>query len=132
MPRDPRKLRVFALANSLVPAIYEHTRSFPADERFGLVVQMRRAAVSIPANTVEGCGRRKTQDYLRFLSIANGSAYELGYLAGLSARLGMMAPDDADALSSQAGHIAASLTALIESLDGADDEPRPHARAPRA
>ena len=124
MPRDPRKLRVFTIADTLVPAIYEHTRSFPADERFGLVVQMRRAAVSIPANIVEGCGRRRTKDYLRFLSIANGSAYELGYLVGLSVRLGMMTRENADALSSQAGHIAASLTALIESLDGADDERR--------
>jgi four helix bundle protein len=124
MPRDPRKLRVFTIADTLVPAIYEHTRSFPADERFGLVVQMRRAAVSIPANIVEGGGRRRTKDYLRFLSIANGSAYELGYLVGLSVRLGMMTRENADALSSQAGHIAASLTALIESLDGADDERR--------
>ena len=122
MPRDPRNLRVFAIADSLVPRVYEHTRSFPGDERFGLTAQMRRAAVSIAANIVEGCGRTKTQDYLRFLTIANGSAYELGYLVGLSARLGMLSRPDADTLSRQAGHIAASLTALIEALDGAGDQ----------
>ena len=130
MARDPRKLRVFAVADSLVPSIYQHTRSFPAEERFGLIAQMRRAAVSIAANIVEGCGRTKTQDYLRFLAIANGSAYELGYLVSLSARLGMMASSDAEALSKQAGHIAASLTALIEALDQSDaGKTKPRAKA---
>jgi len=83
MPRDPRKLRVFALADGLVPEIYGATKSFPTEERFGLVSQLRRAAVSVPANIVEGCGRRKTNDYLHFLNIATGSAYELGYLLGV-------------------------------------------------
>ena len=121
-------LRVFGLADALVPQIYEATKTFPADKRFGLVAQMRRAAVSAAANIVEGCARRTTQDYLRFLSIANGSAYELAYLLGLSARLGMIAQQKANVLADGAGHIAASLTALIESLDQADDDEAPPTR----
>ena len=128
MPRDPRKLRVFTLADSLVPKIYEATMTFPPDERFGLIAQMRRAAVSAAANIVEGCARRKTNDYLHFLSIANGSAYELGYLLGLSARLGMMPQPRADALSDHACHVAASLTALIESLDNEERCSKPRSR----
>jgi four helix bundle protein len=128
MPRDPWKLRVFALADSLVPEIYGATRSFPTEERFGLVSQLRRAAVSVPANIVEGCGRRKTNDYLHFLNIATGSAYELGYLLGLSARLEMMPAKDAGALQDTCGHIAASLTALIDSLERADEPDAPKVR----
>ena len=120
MPRDPRKLRVFGLADDLVPEIYQATRSFPDEEKFGLVSQMRRAAVSIAANIAEGCGRRTTADYLRFLAIATGSAYELGYLCGLSGRLDMLKRAHASTLQSRCGAIAASLTALVDSLENAD------------
>ena len=128
MARDPRKLRVFGLADRLVLSIYDITKAFPDDEKFGLVSQMRRASVSIPTNIAEGCGRRTTSDYLRFLTIATGSAYELAYLLGLSARLGMIAQQKANVLADGAGHIAASLTALIESLDQADDDEAPPTR----
>ena len=130
MPRDPRKLRVFGLADELVPVIYEATRTFPPEEKFGMVSQMRRAAVSIPANIVEGCGRRSTADYLRFLNIATGSAYELGYLCGLSGRLGMLKNVEASKLKTECGQIAASLTALIESLERAD-EPSSSSQKPK-
>jgi four helix bundle protein len=120
MPRDPRKLRVFGLADDLVPDIYQATRSFPDEEKFGLISQMRRAAVSIAANIAEGCGRSTTGDYLRFLTMATGSAYELGYLSGLSGRLGMLKRSHASTLQSRCGSIAASLTALVESLEQAD------------
>lgn len=60
MPRDPRKLRVFGMADELVPLIYKATVKFPTEEKYGLVSQMRRAAVSIPSDIVEGCGRRST------------------------------------------------------------------------
>lgn len=120
MARDPRKLRVFALADRLVMAIYDITKGFPGEEKFGLVSQMRRAAVSIPANIAEGCGRRTTSDYLRFLTIANGSAYELAYLSGLTGRLNLTKAAAAADLVDRSEHVAASLTALIESLEGAD------------
>ncbi len=64
-------------AYQLVLKVYEITRSFPADERFGLTQQMRRAAVSVPSNIAEGWGRGSRKDYIRFLNMARGSVYEL-------------------------------------------------------
>ena len=80
---------------------------------------MRRAAVSIATNIVEGCARRTTKDYLNFLTVANGSAYELNYLLGLSTRLGMLAEQTSENLSTRSGEIAAGLTALINALENA-------------
>jgi len=128
MPRDPRKLRVFQLADAVVPAIYAATRDFPAEERYGLVAQMRRACVSIPSNIVEGSARRTTNEYLNFLNIATGSAYELRYLVALSGRLGMMNEASAEALAQRCGVIAASLTALMNSVR-AEPKAEPKARA---
>jgi four helix bundle protein len=123
MARDPRKLRVFHLADAVVPDIYAATKDFPTEERYGLVAQMRRASVSIPSNIVEGCARRTTNDYLNFLNIANGSAYELGYLVTLSAKLGMMNQSRAQPLADRCDHIAASLTALIDSFPDGNQKP---------
>ena len=131
MPRDPRKLRVFGLADKLVLSIYEMTKCFPDEEKFGLVSQMRRAAVSIPANIAEGCGRRTTTDYLRFLTIATGSAYELGYLCGLSGRLEFTRAATAASLEDRCQHVAASLIALVESLESSDRSAKTHTREPR-
>ena len=70
-------------------ATYRVTREFPADERFGLVAQMRRASVSIGSNIAEGCGRSTNPQFVAFLQIAMGSASELEYQAKLSIRLNM-------------------------------------------
>jgi four helix bundle protein len=66
MARDHRKLRVFHESHQLTIAIYKETRDFPKDEWFGLRAQMRRAAVSIPSNLVEGSARRSDGEYLNF------------------------------------------------------------------
>jgi len=75
--RDFRKLEVAVRARDLVVVVYESTARFPAQERYGLAAQMRRAAVSVASNIAEGTGRGGEREFLRFLYIALGSATEL-------------------------------------------------------
>jgi four helix bundle protein len=85
--RKAENLRVVEVAMQVAELTYAATRVFPADERFGLISQMRRAAVSIGSNISEGCGRSSSTQLLHFLQIAAGSATELEYQARLSERL---------------------------------------------
>ena len=114
--RDHRKLRAFELADELTLSIYRYTRSFPAEEKFGLTSQMRRAAVSITSNIVEGCARNTQADYLRFLDIAHGSARELDYQISLAKRLEYLEPDSAEILETQSIATCKVLNGLIASL----------------
>jgi four helix bundle protein len=111
--RDHTKLRAFELAEEVAFLIYKETRAFPADERFGLVSQMRRAAVSVGSNIVEGCARKSQDDYVRFLCIAHGSARELEFQTGLSMKLGFPIPQT---LMSKCVELSKVLNGLIASL----------------
>ena len=84
-----RDLVAWQRARELVRETYLLTAAFPAGERFGLVSQMNRSAVSIPSNIAEGYGRATTQDYLHFLRIARGSAYGLETQLVLAQDLGL-------------------------------------------
>ena len=88
--RAHTKLRAFELADELVVLIYQVTKGFPREEVYGLTSQMRRAAVSIPSNIVEGCAREGQSEYIRFLEIAFASLRELDYQHGLAKRLGFI------------------------------------------
>ena len=92
--RDHTKLRAFELADEVAMLIYRVTAGFPKEELFGLTSQIRRAAVSVPSNIVEGCARDSEADYLRFLNIAFGSLRELHYQLTLSQRLGFLPNED--------------------------------------
>ncbi len=85
---DYKKLNVFQKAHDLAVAVYKATRKFPKDEIFGLTSQMRRCAVSIPSNIVEGYGRNGVKDKLQFYYIARGSLNELEYQLQLAYELG--------------------------------------------
>lgn len=87
--RSYRDLSAWQKARLLVKEVYLLTAGFPVGERFGLVSQMDRSAVSIPSNIAEGYGRATTQDYLHSLRIARGSAYELETQLVLAQDLGL-------------------------------------------
>ena len=89
-PRSYRDLTVWAKSVDLVRDVYRLTGSFPPDEHSGLVAQIRRAAVSVPANIAEGYGRATRGEYLNQLSVARGSANEVETLCLVSCALGMV------------------------------------------
>ena len=99
---------------ALTLAIYQMTRSFPADERFELASQIRRAASSVPSNIAEGYGRDMTRDYIRFLNIARGSINEVRTQLRLSIDLGYT---NEHRLLDDAVEVSRILTGLIRSLE---------------
>jgi four helix bundle protein len=85
--RNYRDLAVWQRGMDIALAIYKVTKQFPDDERFGLTSQLRRCAVSVPANIAEGHARSSTKDYLRHISIAIGSLAETATFIELAGRL---------------------------------------------
>lgn len=85
--RDFKTLEVWSEGHQIVLKIYAITQQFPPSEQFGIVLQMRRSAASIPTNIAEGCGRGSNRELKRFCEIAMGSASELEYLLILSNEL---------------------------------------------
>jgi len=75
--RKYRNLVIWQRSVELATSVYKITSMFPSEEKYGLISQMRRCAVSIPSNIAEGAGRSSDKDYSRFLEMAYGSAYEL-------------------------------------------------------
>jgi four helix bundle protein len=114
--RDHRKLRAFELADQVALLVYRVTRTFPKEEQYGLTSQMRRAAVSVPSNIVEGCARESQTEYLRFLEIAFASLRELHYQLTLSARLGLMKKQDAERCESKIDEAEKVLGALLRTM----------------
>ena len=95
---------------------YRATRSFPDDDKFGLTSQLRRAAISIASNIVEGAARSSLPEYMRFLEIAYGSAKEVEYQLSIAERLGYGQSDTIRAISDQASETAKVLNGLIRAL----------------
>jgi four helix bundle protein len=121
MARTPmqtyRELDVWKVAIDLVEQVYMLTRGFPAEEKFGLVAQMRRAAVSIPAKIAEGYGRTHRGDYLHHLSIARGSLLELETHLVISVRLALAAGDQTQPIDAAIDRVGRMLYKLIEFLN---------------
>jgi four helix bundle protein len=97
--------------------IYRVTKGFPADERYGLTSQLRRAAVSVPSNIAEGYGRRTTPDYIRALYIAYGSVCEVETQILLARDLHYIKAADMKSLEDHVGEVERMLKALIKALE---------------
>src|SRR5437899_9495148 len=111
-----RDLIVWQDSMDLVVTVYRITATFPKEERYSLVNQLRRAAVSVPSNIAEGHGRSRTGDYLRHLSVAVGSLSEVETQVQISRRLEYIAEDDQSRLLDSCNAIAKMLGGLIRSL----------------
>jgi len=105
-------LKVWQRSHALVLQIYQLTAGFPAEERFGLVVQLRRAALSVPTNIAEGSKRQGSQEYARFLNIAEGSLAETEYLLLVSRDLAYADAKAVQPLLGESDEIARMLHAL--------------------
>jgi four helix bundle protein len=116
MSRDPRKLRVFSFSDALVLEVYRVTAKFPSEERFGLQSQLRRAAISVPVNIVEGCARRTTGEYVHFLNIATGSAAEALYLLDVAERLNLLTREEQARLGIRYTEVLKGLISLTNNL----------------
>jgi four helix bundle protein len=100
----------------LARLVYRATKSFPADERFGLTNQLRRASVSIPSNIAEGKGRLTLGELIQFIGIARGSALELQTQLELAEMLGMGSKEDLDASQALADEMIRILNATLLTL----------------
>ncbi len=114
--RNFRELKTWQKAHGLILEVYKVTQNFPREELYGLVSQMRRARVSIPANIPEGCGKKGDADFARYLQISMGSASELEYYFLLSRDLGYITPEEAIRLTSEVTEVKRMLTAFIQKL----------------
>jgi four helix bundle protein len=110
------RLVVWQRALALVKKIYEMTAAFPAEEKYGLAAQMRRAAVSIPSNIAEGAARGGRKEFINFLSIAQGSVAELETQVLIAGDLGFLAAEESPAVIDELDEISRMIIGLQRSL----------------
>jgi len=115
--KSVEELDVYKFAHEAVLTIYSITKGFPAEEKFGLVSQMRRAAYSVPMNLAEGSHRLNTKEYRQFVGIAKGSTGEMKYQLQLAKDLKYIDEDNYYELRKQYERISRMLTGLAKSLE---------------
>jgi four helix bundle protein len=110
--RSHHQLDVWQRSVDFVVTIYRVTDAFPKEERFGLVSQLRRASVSIPANIAEGAARKSQKEFLHFLSNAQGSASEVETELIIADRLGFLDKNEKEKLFAELDDIGRMITGL--------------------
>lgn len=115
--KDFRDLIIWQRSVKLVGLIYEITKKFPKDERFGLVLQIRRSSISIPSNIAEGFARRGNKEYRRFLYISLGSCAELITQLVISSNLEYIREEEMDELIDEIEQISKMIMGLIKKID---------------
>jgi four helix bundle protein len=123
--RPHEKLDVWMKSVDLVVKIYKATEHFPKEEKFGLTSQVRRAAVSVPANIAEGAGRRSEKEFAYFLSNAQGSASEVETELLIASRLGYLNPDVFSELQESLDKIGQMLHGLARHVRAKSAERKP-------
>lgn len=116
MKRAHTELEAWREGIALVKAMYEATKGFPAEERYGLTSQIRRASVSIPANIAEGAARGTQKEFLQFLIIARGSISELETLLTIAKEVGFLSEGKAGDLDKSCDQVSSCLSGLITSV----------------
>lgn len=111
------ELDVFKLSHSLTLEIYRLTKSFPDEEKFGLISQMRKAAYSVPMNLMEGAHRLSSREYRQFIGIARGSTGEIKYQLLLVRDLNYISENEYSDLTSKYERVSQMLTKLAKSLE---------------
>lgn len=126
MARDYRKVVAFQKADEFAVSVYALTRDyFPQDERYGLVAQIRRAAVSVAANIAEGATRRHRREFVQFLSHAKGSLAEVEYYLHLAHRLKYLPDEQYQLIQDQRQEVARVLQGLLLAVDKQIRQQRP-------
>lgn len=111
-----KDLIVWQKAVALVTSVYALTKSFPQEEKFGIVNQLNRAAVSIPSNVAEGWGRESSKNYLQFLKIARGSVMETETLLVISKNLNFISDSQFLSITQEIEEVSKILQGLINSI----------------
>lgn len=114
--KDFRSLQVWQEAHEFVLSLYSATKAFPRDEQYGLTSQIRRAAVSIPSNIAEGCGRAGDAELARFCQIAMGSASEVEYQLFLAKDLEYLSQEEFARLHAQLATFKRRLNVFLQKL----------------
>lgn len=117
---DFKRFTVWAKAHALVLDTYRATSGFPPDERDGLVLQIRRSAISVPMNIAEGSGRRSAREFIQFLVIARGSQAELEYQLLLARDLDLVSRSAWEELDAKAREVGRMLNGLLRKLRKTD------------
>jgi four helix bundle protein len=117
-PRGYRDLIVWQKGIALVKKVYEITATFPAEEKFGLMSQMRRASVSVPSNVAEGQARKSTREFVQFISNAEGSLAELDTQMVVAVELNFVKTSEAAAIAAQLDELRRMLNSLRRKLSG--------------
>ena len=118
--RNYKDLEIWQRSISLIEAIYNVTKKFPKEETYGLISQVRRAAVSIPSNIAEGFARFYNNEYKQFLFISLGSCAELSTQLIIAKRLGYLENGKADILLDEIEQINKMTMSLIKKLNSSD------------
>ena len=117
-----RDLIVWQKSMALLTEIYKTTKTFPRDETYGLIAQMRRCAVSIPSNIAEGYGRNSSSDYVRFLRITMGSLYELQTQLDISLNLKYLEENSFKSFYESSREVERMLSSLIRKINAGESD----------